>query len=155
MVEHRESVIAANVVPQALLDPDTRLVAARRLFDSRRSTMAMSLARQAADLLAHVRRVIERSGLPELAEQVDRRTPDPTAAGWQLLPAASAAMALAARLAARGDEGATAAERSMRTWWLPLAALAPELTGIDLVVAELLLSARTLELSAAPPGEDV
>ncbi|MFG2243733.1 hypothetical protein [Spirillospora sp. NPDC048823] len=51
----------------ALLDPDTRLVAALRLFDSRRST-AMSLVRQAADLLVHVRKVIGRSGFPYLPE---------------------------------------------------------------------------------------
>src|SRR5690606_17742110 len=55
------------------------------------------------------------------------------AAGWQLLQAASAALALTARLAARGDEEAAGAERSMRKWWLPLATLAPELAGIDLV----------------------
>ncbi|MEU8799779.1 hypothetical protein [Spirillospora sp. NPDC048819] len=146
---------AAGVVPQALLDPDTRLAAARRLFDSRRSTMAMSLARQAADLLAHVRQVVETSRFPGLGEQIGRRTPDRTAASWQLLPAASAALALAARLAARGDEGAISAERSLRKWWLPLATLAPELTGIDLVVAELLLSARTLEWPPTPPDEDV
>jgi len=78
-----------------------------------------------------------------------------SAAGWQLLPAASAALALTARLAARGDEEAAGAERSMRKWWLPLATLAPELAGIDLVVAELLLSAPALEWPAAPPDEDV
>src|SRR5690606_15585076 len=73
--------------------------------------------------------------------------------GWQLLPAASAALALTARLAAHGDKEAAGAERSMRKWWLPLATLAPELAGIDLVVAELLLSASALEWPAAPPGE--
>ncbi|TQM68548.1 hypothetical protein FHX41_2195 [Actinomadura hallensis] len=78
-----------------------------------------------------------------------------SAAGWQLLPAASAALALTARLAAHGDEEAAGAERSMRKWWLPLATLAPELAGIDLVVAELLLSASALEWPAAPPDEHV
>lgn len=145
---------AANVVPRSLLDPDTRLAAARRLFDARRSTTAASLARQAADLVAHVRQVIAKSGHPRLTEQIDRRTPG-KAAGWQLLPAASAALALTARLAAHGDEEAAGAERSMRKWWLPLATLAPELAGIDLVVAELLLSASALEWPAAPPDEHV
>ncbi|XRQ13850.1 hypothetical protein ACN3XK_24080, partial [Actinomadura welshii] len=126
---------AANVVPRTLLDPDARLAAARRLFDTRRSATAASLARQAADLVTHVRQVIAKSSHPRLTEQIDRRAPGKAAAGWQLLPAASAAMALTARLAARGDEEAAGAERSTRKWWLPLAMLAPELAGIDLVVA--------------------
>ncbi|TDB88713.1 hypothetical protein [Actinomadura sp. 7K534] len=90
---------AANVVPQALLH-------------ARRSTLAVSLARQAADLLAHVRRVIERSSHPELVERVDQRIPAGTAAGWHLLPALSAAMAMA--VAARADDSAADAERAMR-----------------------------------------
>lgn len=51
-----------------------------------------------------------------------------------MLPAMSAAMAVAARRA-------VGAERAVRRWWLSLAALGSGLAGVDLVVAELLLCA--------------
>ncbi|XRQ13856.1 hypothetical protein ACN3XK_24110, partial [Actinomadura welshii] len=63
--------------------------------------MAASLAWQTADLLAHVRQVIERSGRPGLTEQIDRRVPD-RAAGWQLLSLASTEIAPGAWWASGG-----------------------------------------------------
>jgi hypothetical protein len=62
-----------------------------------------------------------------------------------MLPAMSTAMALVARLAARGDGAAAALEREHRDAWRRLASTAPELTTIDLVLAELLITAYEKE----------
>jgi hypothetical protein len=56
--------------------------------------------------------------------------------GWLALPAMSASLALVARIAARGDEDCRSFERAWRPRWTDLARQAPELTGIDLVLAE-------------------
>ena len=50
----------------------------------------------------------------------------------------SAALALTARIAARGDEKCQAFERLWRDRWAGLAQRAPDLTQIDLVLAEVL-----------------
>ncbi|MEV5828460.1 hypothetical protein AB0L25_23160 [Spirillospora sp. NPDC052242] len=143
---------AAHVVPQALLDPDTRLAAARRLFDARRAPVVSSLARQAGTVLAGVRDVLGPQGL---GEQVERRMPGRSAADWQLLPAVSMGLALVARLAARGDGEAVRCADSMRKWWVTLAGAAPELTGVDLVIAELLVSGADLGAGQAESSQKV
>jgi hypothetical protein len=48
----------------------------------------------------------------------------------------SASLALVARIAARGDEACRSFERTWRGCWTDLARRAPDLTGIDLVLAE-------------------
>ena len=61
--------------------------------------------------------------------------------GWLALPAMSASLALVARIAARGDEACRSFERTWRGRWTDLARQAPDLTGIDLVLAEALIAA--------------
>jgi hypothetical protein len=135
---------AAGIVPQALLDGDTRMAAARRLFVQRTSDEARlvgAAARYAAStaetLLANAR----------AHEQVAARRNPQAKGGWRAVPAASAAFALIARTAARGDERCRAAEQNFRADWIRLATVAPELTTIDLVLAELLLQATETESS--------
>jgi len=53
----------------------------------------------------------------------------------------SIAMALLARLAARGNSNCTMLERDYRDRWANLARYAPELVAIDLVLAEALVTA--------------
>jgi hypothetical protein len=48
----------------------------------------------------------------------------------------SASLALVARIAARGDEACRSFERGWRDCWAGLARQAPDLAGIDLVLAE-------------------
>jgi hypothetical protein len=136
---------AANVVPQTLLDPDSRVVAARRLFDERTGPVVRGIAQQTRTVVQAARKVISRSRFAGLLRQIDAREHPSVPGGWVMLPAMSTAMALLARLAARGDGPATALEREHRDAWRRLASVAPELTTIDLVLAELLVAAHEEE----------
>ena len=68
-----------------------------------------------------------------------RRHPDGKG-GWFALPAMSASLALVARIAARGDAACRSFERGWRDCWAGLARQAPDLAGIDLVLAEALIA---------------
>ena len=92
---------AAQVVPKALLDADTRTVAARQLFDAAVLDPGLAqrqLSSQAASHTKLAARVVEMAS-PILAAQVQARMPHDRAQGWQYLPALSAALAALARLA--------------------------------------------------------
>ena len=64
----------------------------------------------------------------------------------------SIAMALLARLAARGDGNAAMLEREYRSKWANLALRAPDLVAIDLVLAEALVTAALAD-QTAPTGK--
>ncbi|GAA1276548.1 hypothetical protein GCM10009677_32860 [Sphaerisporangium rubeum] len=134
---------AANVIPKALLDPDTRLVAARRLFDARVVAAAATVGRTSSQIVRTAHRLVAKH--PRLAEQIRRRENPEGLGGWYALPAASIALACVARLAARGDAECRSAEQLLRTDWAWLAAAAPDLVAIDLVLAELLVAAHASE----------
>ena len=53
----------------------------------------------------------------------------------------SLSLALVARIAARGDEACRSFERGWRARWTDLARQAPDLTSIDLVLAEAIVAA--------------
>ncbi|MFB9726234.1 hypothetical protein [Haloechinothrix salitolerans] len=137
---------AAMVVPQDLLDPDSRVVAARQLFDQRLTADARAAGNAARHSLSAADELIARSYHPELAKHVAARRHGDRG-GWRLLPAVSSAIAMVARLAARGDEAAAQCEARLRAEWLHLAAIAPKLVTIDLVLAELLIKGREMELA--------
>jgi hypothetical protein len=67
--------------------------------------------------------------------------------GWVSLPAMSIACAMIARIAARGHEGCQHLEREFRPLWRALAKIAPDLTALDLVRAELLITGRASKLA--------
>ncbi|WP_433365021.1 hypothetical protein [Streptosporangium sp. CA-115845] len=133
---------AANVVPQALLDADTRASAARKLFDARDREALRLVSQIAAHAVRTAQSVLGQSAL---LRQVNERRPPADRRGWYSLPAASMAFALLARLAARGDTDCTRAEQLFRADWARLAAVAPDLVTIDLVLAELLIGAGKKE----------
>lgn len=127
---------AAGVVPAAILDPDTRADAARRVFFARESDVAARVAKA-------VETVVDAAltALPDArtrAEVETRRHPR-ASGGWRNIPAASAAFALLARSAARGDAKCRVVEQNLRSTWIELARFAPELVTLDLIRAELLL----------------
>ena len=126
---------AAHIVPKALLDADTRAAGALQLFKARHEPAAKESSRVAAHVVKTAERLLER---PELLRQIVHRKHPQDRGGWYSLPAASAAFALIARLAARGDEACRAAEQMFRNDWARLASVAPDLVTIDLVLAELL-----------------
>jgi superfamily I DNA/RNA helicase len=143
---------AAAVVPQALLDADTRAVAARQMFDARRAPELIRAAREAASIVRSAEHLVSASPYWSVAAQIGARRHPDGKGGWLALPAMSASLALVARIAARGDETCRSLERAWRDRWTDLARQAPEMTSIDLVLAEALLAgaerARLAEESA-------
>ncbi len=119
---------AAVVVPQPLLDADTRAVAARQLFDAWSTPELTRAAQDATSVVRSAERLVAATPYRRAAAQI--------AARRLALPAMSASLALVARIAARGDEACRSFERTWRGCWTDLARRAPDLTGIDLVLAE-------------------
>ena len=129
---------AAAVVPKAMLDADTRLAAARRMFDARHQQPMRAAAGSAKTIIDTAGMVIGQSRYPSLASAVAARKPSGSG-GWLGLPAMSLAMALLARLAARGNSNCAVLERDYRGKWANLALYAPDLVAIDIVLAEALV----------------
>jgi hypothetical protein len=142
---------AAVVVPKAMLDADTRLAAARRLFDARNEQPVKASAGAAKTITETAAMVVSASRYPDLAAAIAARSPA-RGNGWPVLPAMSIAMALLARLAARGNANCALLEREYRGTWANLALYAPDLVAIDIVLAEALVAgARPERLEG--PGE--
>jgi hypothetical protein len=131
---------AAAVVPQALLDADTRAVAARQMFDARRSAELARAAREATTIVRSAERLVAASPYRSAMAQIAARRHPDGKGGWLALPAMSASLALVARIAARGNEACRSFERGWRDCWAGLARQAPDLAGIDLVLAEALIA---------------
>ena len=119
---------AAVVVPQPLLHADTRAVAARQLFGAWSTPELTRAAQDATSVVRSAERLVAATPYRRAAAQI--------AARRLALPAMSASLALVARIAARGDEACRSFERTWRGCWTDLARRAPDLTGIDLVLAE-------------------
>jgi hypothetical protein len=122
------------------------------MFDARRKPALRRAALGATSVVKTSEGLIRASRYPWLIRQiVARRHPD-GAGGWLALPAMSAALALVARLAARGDPACREYELAWRELWAGLASRAPDLVGTDLVLAEALIagaeSARAAKESA-------
>jgi hypothetical protein len=138
---------AAAVVPQALLDADTRAAAARRMFDVRDKASVRTAATSAKPAAVSAKRVIIESRYPHLADAIDARLPRENKGGWLALPAMSLALALTARLAARGNYSCRVLEREFHGDWITLAQYAPRLVAVDLVLAEALIVGTLSPLS--------
>lgn len=133
---------AAGVVPRALLDADNRSQAALALFGVRNSTALHRVRSRAATVLKLTAAVCDR--LPDAYRTaaralIDSRRPD-RPGSWRDLPALSAALATAARLAARDVDDCRRLVERYRQEWAELAAAAPDLAAVDLVLAELTLA---------------
>ena len=131
----------AAVVPQPLLDADTRAVAAARLFGARQTPELARFAQDATSVVRSAERLVAASPYRRAVTQIAARCHPGGKAGWLALPAMSASLALVARISARGDEDCRSFERAWRARWTDLARQAPDLAGIDLVLAEALIAA--------------
>ena len=140
---------AAAVVPKAILDGDARLAAARRMFDARHEQPMRAAAGSAKTIVQTAEMVITGSRYPDLAGAIEARAPS-GGHGWLSLPSMSIAMALLARLAARGNTNCAVLERDYRDKWANLALHAPELVAIDIILAEVLLAAALQEKQELP-----
>ncbi|WP_146776753.1 hypothetical protein [Parafrankia sp. Ea1.12] len=143
---------ASGVVPGALLDADTRAVAARRLFDARNQEEIRDLARTADVTLRRVLAALTLAEVPSALEAAIAARRDADAPRWLLLPAVSLGLAGLARQAARSDDR----DRSLKVYQalLPahtaLARHAPDLVTIDVLLAELLLRGAAPRRPAVP-----
>ena len=131
--------IAAAISPP-LLDAPARADAARQMFDARTTPELARAAQDAASVIRAAERLVSASPYRHAAAQIAARHPGGQG-GWPALPAMSASLALVARIAARGNEDCRSFERAWRGTWTALARQAPNLTSIDLVLAEALIAA--------------
>jgi hypothetical protein len=146
---------AAAVVPRAMLDADTRATAALRMFEARNMSSMRSAALTARVVTNAAELLLRRSRHVDLACAITARKPSIGSQSWLGLPAMSIAMALLARLAARGDGNAAMLEREYRSKWANLALHAPDLVAIDLVLAEALVTAALADQTALTGKTDM
>ena len=132
---------AAAVVPQPLLAAATIAVAARQMFDARRTPELARAAQDATFVVSSAERLVAASPYRRAGAQIAARRHPGGKGGWLALPAMSSSLALVARISARGDEACRSFERTWRGRWTDLARQAPALTSIDLVLAEALIAA--------------
>ncbi|MCX5072343.1 hypothetical protein OHA84_29540 [Streptomyces sp. NBC_00513] len=136
----------ARVVPRGLLDTDTRADAAWRAFRDRRTLQSYAVREECGDWLDAVAIFLD-DGHHLLARTFRDRGPGPLHGpqeAWMRVPQFSLGCALIARLAAAGDARAAKLERGLRPLWTSVAAHAPELTAVDLALAECLVTAEAV-----------
>ncbi|WP_158252493.1 hypothetical protein [Cryobacterium sp. Y57] len=125
---------AASAIPGRLLQKDTRLIAARQLFDARNSRTLRDLADSSASILTRTTTAIHGVFGPEGVLPVEARIGSD---GWRNLPALSMAFAIVARLAARDLGSTRGIFASICGPYAQLAEAAPAFVEQDLVIAEL------------------
>ncbi|MFE6284252.1 hypothetical protein [Streptomyces sp. NPDC057877] len=137
---------SARVVPRGLLDPDTRADAAWRAFRARKDLQYHAAREEFHDGLDAVE-IFLNDGHPDLAQAFRGRDPGRLhgpGEAWMRIPQLSLGCALIARLAAAGDGRAAGLERGLRHLWTPLASHAPDLTAVDIALAECLVTAEAV-----------
>lgn len=134
---------AARVVPQAMLDGDARAEAAMGLFMVRDAPELREALRHGADIFENSLNGAVRLPTPyrdrTMALLRSRNAPARGVPAWYGLPTVSLALALSARLAARGMPYFTTVSRSWHEAWSGLTHRAPDLVATDLVLSELVL----------------
>jgi hypothetical protein len=133
---------AARVVPRGLLDGDSRTNAALGLFTVRDTPGLRLVRKHGADIVHPVLRGLSRlePHYQSTATALVRSRYTPDARPWLNLPAVSLAMAVTARLCARGFPLFASLAQAQRRTWECLAKAAPDLVATDIVLAELVLS---------------
>jgi hypothetical protein len=126
---------SAGAIPKRLLDQDTRMIAAKQLFDAR-NALGFD-PRPIVQLLPQAERILVR--------EVDAHAADVLAArrgthGWTTTPEMTLAFGLLARAAARGRERPAALYAHLKPTHEALARVAPLMVEQDLILAELWLT---------------
>lgn len=137
----------AGVVPRGLLDTDTRAAAAWQAFRDRRTLQYYAVREEWEEWLTAVENFLD-DGHPLLATAFRDRGPGSLRGpdeAWMRVPQFSLGCALIARLAAVGDPRAVRLERGLRPLWTSVTAHAPDLTAVDLALAECLVTAETVQ----------
>lgn len=136
----------ARVVPRGLLDADTRAEAAWQAFRARRTLQYDAVREECEDWLDAVAMFLD-DGHDLLARTFHARGPGPLHGpeeAWMRVPQFSLGCSLIARLAAAGDARAAKLERGLRPLWTSVAAHAPDLTAVDLALAECLVTGEAV-----------
>ncbi|WP_198961637.1 hypothetical protein [Pseudonocardia sp. MH-G8] len=128
----------AALVPTGLLSADSRVIAAMEYVKQRKNSRIAPLARR--PMLDDVSLMLRILGDPVADEAFAEHGPGTSASGWQTVPALSRAFAFLARHAARGHRAVAEWLPQHRRTWAHLAAVAPQMVTIDLIVAELLVA---------------
>ncbi|MET8112730.1 hypothetical protein [Streptomyces prasinus] len=137
----------AGVVPRGLLDTDTRAAAAWQAFRDRRTLQYYAAREECEEWLEAVENFLD-DGHDLLARAFRDRGPGSLRGpgeAWMRVPQFSLGCALIARLAAAGDPRAAKLERGLRPLWSSVAAHAPDLTAVDLTLAECLVTTETVQ----------
>ncbi|MFC8422754.1 hypothetical protein ACFUN7_18065 [Streptomyces sp. NPDC057236] len=136
----------AGVVPRGLLDTDTRAAAAWQAFRDRRTLQYYAERDECEQWLTAAENFLDDGHLLLLTAFRDRGPGSLRGPGeaWMRAPQFSLGCALIARLAAAGDPRAVKLERGLRPLWTSVAAHAPDLTAVDLALAECLVTAETV-----------
>ncbi|MEU6879977.1 hypothetical protein [Streptomyces sp. NPDC046712] len=137
---------SARVVPRGLLDPDSRADAAWQAFRARKDLQYHATREEFRDGLDAVAIFLD-DGHPDLAQAFRGRDPGQLhgqGEAWMRIPQLSLGCALIARRAAAGDARAAGLERGLRHLWTPVASHAPDLTAVDITLAECLVTAEAV-----------
>ncbi|MGX1311030.1 hypothetical protein RKD24_001149 [Streptomyces calvus] len=137
---------SARVVPRGLLDPDTRADAAWQAFRARKDLQYHATREEFFEAIDAVSIFLD-DGHPDLAQAFRGRDPGRLhgpGEAWMRFPHLSLGCALIARLAAAGDARAAGLERGLRHLWAPVASHAPDLTAVDIALAECLVTAEAV-----------
>lgn len=130
---------AARIVPGGLLDADSRVAAARELFDARSHPRLREVIEVGGTVLDGGKEIIGRAGVSQRTlDWLDSRRGDATTPAWINLPALSSIFAVLARRAARGNAACREFVERGQRYWRALAKRAPALVTTDIILAELL-----------------
>ncbi|TDL10537.1 hypothetical protein EUA04_11685 [Mycolicibacterium obuense] len=140
---------AARLVPQGLLSADSRVLAAMDLVAQRHDPRLQWLVRNARSVMKEGERLVRMIGDEATQGAFDARRYGTRDDGWRALPSVSIVFALAARHASRGHVEAKRWIQRERRPWESLAEVAPELVTIDLIIAELTVGRRALEVEVS------
>jgi hypothetical protein len=109
------------------------------MFDARNTPALRATATVVKTVTRAAELILEACDCSVLAREITARRPAEGRGGWLALPAMSIAMALTARLAARGNARCLVLEHEYRGKWANLTLHAPDLVAIDLLRAEALI----------------
>jgi len=128
-----------GLIPKGILDGDSRVQAALALLESR-ADANRRLQEAAGELLAAMKVTCAATGEMRILMAIEARTHPKRPYGWFAYPALSVGFSLLARTAARGQSEVKAWVNSKILYWGYLAEAAPQLVGIDLIMAEFMVA---------------
>jgi hypothetical protein len=132
-----------RVVPKTALDGDSRVRVAIDLFEKRHATTVKRMSFGAREHVVMAQEMCKQWNFEEGLRLMACRDEVHQLGGWYALSAASAALALLARLAAQGETRATDYLEANFGAWVDFAHVAPDHVALDLILAEVMVATHT------------